>query len=137
MDDQGRLRLGAAASRTLAARPWAQAAWLYGSVARTGRGRDVDLGVLAEPVPEQAELASAAAEIARGVGLRPDDIDLRLLNGGDPVFLGNVLRDGRLLFERDRERRVRFEVYALNQWLDFAPVWERLRQRVLTRWSHG
>jgi len=137
LGDADRARLRDAVATTLATRSWAQAAWLYGSVARKQPARDIDVGLVADPLPPDGDLSVVADEIAARFGVSSAVLDLRLLNGGDPVFLGNVMRDGMLLFERDREARIRFEVYALNQWLDFRPVWERLRKRVLERWAHG
>jgi hypothetical protein len=100
----------------------------------------VDIGLLADPAQpgrEMGALPALAGELADAAGLRPEDLDVRLVNGADPVFLGSLLRDGRLLFEADRETRIRFETRALSLWLDFRPAWERVRTAALGRWSGG
>jgi predicted nucleotidyltransferase len=130
-------RLRAAAVRALERRSWIVAAWFHGSAARGRPARDLDLGLVVAEHPNEAELAAVAGDIAADAGVDPAVLDLRILNGGDPMFLGNVLRDGCLWFERDREARIAFEVWAMNQWLDFAPVWERMRARVLAKWADG
>jgi len=135
--DGDRERLRACTATILGKHPWAAAAYLYGSAARGGPARDVDLGIVAAPLPDHAELVTVGAGIAAALGLDAEAIDVRLLNGGDPVFLGNFLRDAVLLYEADPEQRIRFEVWAMNQWLDFQPVWERMRRQVLTGWSRG
>jgi hypothetical protein len=66
-----------------------------------------------------------------------DELDVRIVNDADPVFLGNLMREGRRCFERDVDSRVAFEVRAMNAWLDFQPAWQRLRRRVLEVWSRG
>ena len=105
-------------------------------VARGGPARDVDVGLVVERAPRDWSAESEiVAEIASLVSLRPSDIDVRVLEGGDPVFLNNVLREGALVFERDHEARVRFEVGAMARWLDYQPVWERVRAAALERWS--
>ncbi len=60
-----------------------------------------------------------------------------MANDADSVFFGNLMRDGKLCFKRDRGRRVAFEVQAMNSWLDFQPVWDRPRRRVLDTWVRG
>jgi predicted nucleotidyltransferase len=121
----------------LATRGWAEAAWLFGSAARGARARDLDLGLLVERIPTTLELEDLRAEIAADLGWAAEKLDLRVVNRADPVFLGNFLRDGKLLYERDPEARIRFEVWATKQWCDYRPVWERMRSRVLESWSHG
>jgi len=39
-----------------------------------------------------------------------------------------VLRDGRLLVDRDRRARIRFEVAARNRYFDMQPIWRRYRR---------
>lgn len=137
LDERARQRLRSSAPRLLASRPWVKALYLYGSAARGQRpARDLDLGIVADPVPasgcEELEIAAAfAAELSIPV----EALDVRILNGGDPVFLGNVLADAELVFEHDREARIAFEVRAMSLWLDFRPRWERMRKRVLAKWA--
>jgi hypothetical protein len=78
-----------------------------------------------------------AARIAIASSRSVDELDVRLVNDADPVFLGNLMREGRRCFERDVDSRVAFEVRAMNAWLDFQPAWQRLRRRVLEVWSRG
>lgn len=120
-------RLAECAPRVLGRRPWVRAAWLYGSAASCTRpARDVDIGLLAQPVPPWGEPLRIADELAEATGVRAVPFDVRLLGGADPVFLNDVLRTGRLLYEADRAARLRFERRAIVRWLDFRPVRERL-----------
>jgi predicted nucleotidyltransferase len=74
---------------------------LFGSVARDGRGRDLDLAVLPGAMPGLLEQGRWQAELEGIWAPRP--VDLVLL-GPDtsPVTRFQVFRDGRCLFEAER-----------------------------------
>ena len=111
------------------------AVYLFGSVARgqAGRSSDVDVGVLFE-VPPPATLQGMhldlAAELEAAIG-RP--VDLVVLNRAPADLIHRVLRDGILVIERDRSRRIQFEVKARNEYFDLAPIRERYRRIKATR----
>lgn len=131
-------RLHGAIAATLAAFPDVIAAYHYGSSARRQPARDIDIGLVVErEVMLTIDVGEIAERIAAGCGRSFDEFDVRVVNEADPVFLGNLMRDGRLCFERDREQRIAFEVMAHKVWLDFKPVWERVRRRVLEAWARG
>lgn len=114
------------------------AAYHYGSSARRQPARDIDIGlVVARSALQSTDVDGIAERIAARCGRRSDDFDVRVVNEADPVFLGNLMREGTRCFERDREQRTAFEVQAMNAWLDFQPVWERMRRRALEVWSRG
>lgn len=71
------------------------------------------------------------------LGLAPDQLDLRIINDADPVFLGRMLAGGVRVYESNREARVQFEARAVARWLAFTPVWERMRGSAAERWSRG
>jgi predicted nucleotidyltransferase len=102
----------------------AVAVYLFGSVARgeAGPGSDVDVGVLfaAEP-PSTLDAPQFAieAELERLLG-RP--VQVVALNRASPDLVHRVLRDGRLVLDRDRSARIRFEVRSRNQYFDMAPI---------------
>lgn len=133
-----RERIREAARRVLARHPWVKAAWLYGSAARGDRpSRDIDVGILADPIPHWREPARIAAELAADTGIADVDFDVREVNAGSPVFLNRLLSEGELLYEADRDARIAFQASAMARWLDFKPLWERARAQVLERWSRG
>lgn len=106
------------------------AAYLFGSVARgTARpGSDVDVGILySEDPPRTLE----------GLGLRLEgDLEklLRLpvqvvvLNRAPVDLVFRVLRDGKLLAEGDRSKRVRFEVKSRFEYWDLEPYLRMYRR---------
>ncbi|MEO7092734.1 MAG: nucleotidyltransferase domain-containing protein [Polyangiales bacterium] len=114
------------------------AVYLYGSAARGEPAADLDVAVLleGERVPP-AQLEAMASDLQRLGAPHGPEIDLRVLNGAGPRFCVTVLREGRLLYERHRDRRLSCEARFMSQWADFRPTWERMRQRMIARWAGG
>lgn len=106
------------------------AVYLFGSEARgeAGADSDVDIGVLyAEPPPRTLQGQPFDVEDdLRGALARP--VQVVVLNAAPPDLVHRVLRDGRLLVERDRSARIRFEVAARNAYFDLKPFLDRYRR---------
>ena len=105
------------------------AVYLYGSRARgTATARsDVDLAVLySTPPPSSLEGQpfDIEAELERGLGV---PVEIVVLNEAPVDLVHRVLRDGILLLDRDRSRRIRFEVKARNEYFDLQPHLARYR----------
>jgi len=108
----------------------AVAVYLFGSMARgdAGRDSDVDVGILfaAEPPATlDAPQFAIEAELERLLG-RP--VQVVALNRASADLVHRVLRDGRLVLDRDRSARIRFEVRSRNEYFDMAPI-RRLYRR--------
>lgn len=113
-------------------RPDIAGAWLFGSVARRTAlaGSDVDVAVLFSKDPPRTLEGLASdleADLARTLGRK---VDLVVVNRASSDLVHNVLRDGKLLSERDREARVSFEVRKRREFLDLKPTLDRIRKRV-------
>jgi predicted nucleotidyltransferase len=131
-------RVRAAVGEVLAGQPQVVAAYHYGSSARRQPARDIDIGLVVDRAAMRSlDVDAIAANIAVACGRGVDQLDVRVVNDADSVFLGNLMREGVRCYERDLDGRVAFEVQAMNSWLDFQPVWDRMRKRVLKVWSHG
>lgn len=129
------MRLKEAAGRVLGRHPWVAAAWFHGSAARGQPARDIDIALVGSPPSWSAE-ARITRELVDESGLSEIEFDVRAVDeSASPVFLGNLLRDGELIYEANRERRIEFQAHAMSMWLDFRPVWERLRKEAFERWS--
>lgn len=106
------------------------AVYLFGSWARgTARsGSDVDLGLLFVETPP-AVLGGPPFRIADRVeetlGL---PVEAVVLDTAPPDLVHRVLRDGVLVLEADKGRRVRFEVAKRRQYLDLLPVLREYRR---------
>ncbi len=100
------------------------AVYLFGSVARgTARATsDVDLGVLlaASPPPTlDGLLLGLEGEIEHALGVQ---VQVVVLNTASPDLVHRVLRDGRLVVDRDPSFRIRFEIRARNEFFDIQPA---------------
>lgn len=109
--------------------PRVYAAYLFGSFARDEAtpSSDVDVAVLLEGgAPKTlAELPTRLAEDLGALARRP--VDLVVLDGAPPDLIHRVLRDGRLLLDRDKSRRIAFEVKARNEYFDLKPYLDQYR----------
>lgn len=108
----------------------AVAVYLFGSVARgeAGPESDVDVGILfASDPPATLSAPQFAIEVAleRLLG-RP--VQVVALNRASADLVHRVLRDGRLVLDRDRVARICFEVRSRNEYFDLAPI-RRLYRR--------
>jgi predicted nucleotidyltransferase len=114
----------------LLAEPGLACAWLFGSRAR-GQARphsDVDLALLYSQDPPRTLEASGfllADELAERVGL---PVQVIIANHAAPDLLSRVLRDGILIVDLDKPRRLQFEVLTRNRWWDLQPVLEKIRR---------
>lgn len=106
------------------------AVYLFGSVAR-GQSRlhsDIDVAVLLESEPPRTFAGlclDLESDLERQLG-RP--VDLVVLNKAPCDLVHRILRGGQLLLDRDRARRIRFEVKARNEYFDLAPVLRQYRR---------
>ena len=108
----------------------ALAVYLFGSTARDEArpDSDIDVGVLfSSDPPSTLEAPQFALEAAleRLFG-RP--VQVVALNRASADLVHRVLRDGRLVVDRDPAARIRFEVRKRNEYFDLAPI-RRLYRR--------
>ncbi len=108
----------------------AVAVFLFCSVARgeAGPDSDVDVGILfsaAPPATLDAPQFTIEGELERTLG---GPVQVVALNNASPDLVHRVLRDGRLVLDRDRSARIRFEVRSRNEYFDMAPI-RRLYRR--------
>lgn len=106
-------------------------AWLFGSVARgtAGPASDVDVAVLYEegPPPGFDGLGLGLEGDLERVLRRP--VQLAVLDRAPVDLVHRVLRDGRLLADRNPSRRIAFEVRARNEYFDLQPILRQYRRQ--------
>jgi len=108
----------------------AVAVYLFGSVARgtAHAGSDVDVGVLlAEDPPRTLEglKLDVGSDLELRLGL---PVQLVVLNRAPADLVHRVLRDGKLLLDRDPSKRIRFEVGKRSEYFDLQPILRRYRE---------
>lgn len=112
-----------------AAQPGVVAVYLFGSTARGAAtaSSDVDVAALFDRTPAHrlngAKFALEGA-LERSLG---HAVDLTVLNDAPVDLRTRVLRDGRLLLDRDRAARIAFEVRTRNEAFDLEPVLSQYR----------
>jgi predicted nucleotidyltransferase len=109
--------------------PEVAAAYLFGSVARgTSRATsDVDVGVLLarEPAAILADLPmDLEADLERLLSVPTQVV---VLNRAPADLVHRVLRDGKLVVDRNPSARIAFEVRARNEFFDLKPVLDQYR----------
>lgn len=116
-------------------------AYLFGSHAR-GRAwahSDVDVAVLLEGRPDDDRCFDMRLEVIGGLMdvLHTNDVDVLILNQAPPALRYAVLRDGVLLFYRDRQAMIEFRVRTLNEYLDLKPMLKRHERAMLEKARKG
>jgi uncharacterized protein len=113
-------------------KPGIAAVYLFGSVAKgsAGPGSDVDVGVLYQVAPgatlldqpflDEAELSERLARPVQVIVMNRAPVDL----------VHRILRDGILVLEPDKSRRIAFEVRSRNAYFDLLPMLREYRKRV-------
>jgi predicted nucleotidyltransferase len=121
-------------------------AYLFGSAARnqTHPFSDIDIALLVDYT------ALVAAQRLRFELMIEDQIvercglaqvDVRVINDAPLAVRGEVVTQGLLLFERDRNERIEFETMTRMAYFDFLPLLEELRTSffadIKSRGLHG
>lgn len=107
------------------------AAYLFGSRALGAEraSSDIDVAVLFDAVPP-AVLSGPAFTLAGDLErVLAQPVDLVVLNSASADLVHRILRDGEVVLDRDRARRLRFEVAKRNEYFDLEPVRRLYRQR--------
>ncbi|MGQ9710722.1 MAG: type VII toxin-antitoxin system MntA family adenylyltransferase antitoxin [Anaerolineae bacterium] len=114
----------------LATQPDVIAAYLFGSLAQ-GRAHprsDIDVAVLLTPMDPEAAFYRRLRLMEQ---LRPyadREVDVIVLNLAPPLLQHQVLKYGRLLYERDKLARADFEVRAGKVYADLKPIQDLFAQ---------
>jgi len=125
-------RLEAAMPGILISKP-VMLAYLYGSTADGSRlpFSDVDIGLVLAPncplsVYERMKLElDIAGEIERVGDIQ--EVDVRSIDAAPLTVQGMVVSEGILLYSRDEEFRIQYEVHTRKLYFDFLPVMEMMR----------
>ena len=116
-------------------------AYLFGSHARGRAGplSDVDVAVLLAGRLNDDNCFDRRLEITGGLTdiLPAEDVDVAILNQAPLALRYRVVRDGVLLFCRDRQAMIELRVRTVSEYLDFKPVIEQHERAILQRARKG
>jgi predicted nucleotidyltransferase len=104
---------------------------LFGSQAtgRTHPKSDVDLGVISSNEFDRIKLMSDMDKV-----FGRDDVQAVDLSKASPTLMRAVVKDGKLLYEKERTIYLRWKFYAIRVWMETA--WLRnLASRQLVEWA--
>jgi predicted nucleotidyltransferase len=107
--------------------PYIASAYLFGSYAK---GRicpmsDVDIAILLKDnAPKGRELIHKEDYLAHRIedALKVKEVDLIELNRQGLIFVHNVLKTGKLIYDTDPDFRIRFVAKAISDYCDFEPT---------------
>ena len=105
-------------------------AFLFGSFAgkRIRRSSDVDIGILFKSVPGIHAINDLREELS---SILQREVDLAILNHASPVLNMQILKNGILLYARDRKHFHRFFVDTVNQYDDLKRIRKPCEESVL------
>lgn len=116
-------------------------AYLFGSRAdgRTHARSDVDIAVLLAPDASREEQGRWQLELIGRIGsiYHTDRVDVVILNDAPPLVCYEVLRHRNVLYNRDDEARVAFEVRVMQEWFDWAPRYRRMLRARMKQFAEG
>lgn len=115
-------------------------AYLFGSRARRDfkEESDVDFAILlSRSFKDPYDLVRLIGELAIALNVEDEKINLIVLNDADLELAYKVISEGKVIFERDIEKRVDFEVRTLKLYMDFKPVLDQMRKSLIREYTHG
>lgn len=111
----------------LDAQPDIVAAYLFGSQAKgqTAPRSDVDVAILLTPISDPLIAGERQLALMDELERFADrEVDVVILNVAPPILQHQVLKHGRLLYERSLAARVEFEVRAGQIYADLKPMYD-------------
>jgi len=107
--------------------PYIASAYLFGSHAlgKIGPMSDVDIAILLmDNAPKGRELIHEEDYLAYRIAdaLQAKEVDLIELNRQGLIFVHNVLRTGKLIYDANPDFRIRFVAKAISDYCDFEPT---------------
>jgi len=113
------------------------AVYLFGSAAsgKMKSSSDLDLALLLESSSDEAFPVLKFSSDLEKISSRR--IDLIILNRSGELLKHQVRRFGKVIFERDKNKRIKFEISGRKRYEDFIHLHNRYVKSVLYGASHG
>ena len=69
--------------------------------------------------------------------LKTDEVDIIILNNSSPFFVHHALKNAKLLFSKNEEKRISFLVKNLKEYFDMEYYYQRFKESILKRIEEG
>ena len=115
-------------------------AYLFGSRARGNftEESDFDFAVLlSRNFNDPYDLVRLIHDLAVALGVKDEKINLVILNDASLELAYKVISEGIIIYERNVEKRVDFEVNTLKFYLDFKPILDQMHELLVEEYMHG
>ena len=113
------------------------AGYLFGSALKPYKFKgDLDIGLLLEEDALKDGTLNVQNHFYLGLrnSLEREDIDVVILNHASLLLRYAVIKEGLLVYEKDRNRRIEFEVRTMFEYFDFSPIrrmfWQDTSERL-------
>ena len=112
-------------------KPGIVAVYLFGIVAKgmARAGSDVDIGVLYVDPPPRTLMAQPFAEESELTERLGHPAQVIVMDRAPADLVHRILRDGILVLELDKSRRIAFEVRSRNEYFDLLPMLNEYRRQ--------
>ncbi len=126
-------------STYLAEQPEVLVAYLFGSqvTKRVRPDSDVDIAVLLTEADSYTQLERRLILMNRLEDISHKSVDVVVLNNASPLLSYEVLKHRHILFERDQQTRIDFEVRVGQIYADLIPVYSFFQQVLFQRIEEG
>jgi len=99
---------------------------------------DTDIAVLlSESFSGPYDFVRLVGELVDELEVEDEKVNLVILNDASLELAHKVISEGKVIFERDFEKRVEFEVQVLKSYMDFKPVLDLMRRSLIEEYIHG
>ncbi len=115
--------------------------YVFGSLVNGGKTResDIDIAVLIDESKLGRTTFKSLEEkyykASPGFSMRP--VDIVIMNTASPFLKHQVLKTGRILFDRNQTLRIRFTTKAIIEYLDFKPAQDVFLKAVVNRFRRA
>jgi predicted nucleotidyltransferase len=116
-------------------------AYIYGSLARGQENKlsDIDIAIYIDQdkKPTSGPFGYRSELITDIQDLVERDVDLVILNDISLSLAFNVIKDGKLLFSKSKNKRVEFHESVMRRYLDFIPMFRVQESYLKERLAEG
>jgi uncharacterized protein len=111
-------------------------AYIFGSFLKSDRFSDIDVAlVLSRELNSYSRFKFAmkvAKELEREIKPRYD-FDVKILNYSPVEFQHEVIKEGKIVFLRDENRRIEYESWLISTYLDLREMYDFLDKKFLAK----